>query len=97
MILSGKRCLSPRKPDANLRFVKPYEEIVQFIASLSPREVVAFAPSESARQRVWELIERPKGNTLATEEKDELDHYLEIEHIMRLAKARARQVIANGH
>ena len=76
--------------------MKPYEELVQFIASLSPREVINFTPSESARQRVWELIERQKITPLPSEEKSELDHYLEIEHLMRLAKARARQLLAHG-
>ena len=77
--------------------MKPYEELVQFIASLSPREVVEFKPSEAARQRVWDLLERQKSAPLPTEEKSELDHYLEIEHLMRLAKARARQLLAHGH
>lgn len=76
--------------------MKPYEELIQFIASLSPREVVDFTPSETARQRVWELIERRKAGPLPLEEKSELDHYLEIEHLMRLAKARARQILAHG-
>jgi hypothetical protein len=76
--------------------VKPYEELVQFIAALSPQEVVDFKPSEPARQRVWELIERQKTSALPPEDKSELDHYLEIEHLMRLAKARARQLLAHG-
>ena len=76
--------------------MKPYEELVQFIASLSPREVVDFKPSEPARQRVWELIERQKNSPLPAEDRSELDHYLEIEHLMRLAKARARQLLAHG-
>lgn len=76
--------------------MKPYEELVQFIASLSPREVVDFKPSEPARQRVWELIERQKASPLPAMDKTELDHYLEIEHLMRLAKARARQLLAHG-
>ena len=76
--------------------MKPYEELVQFIASLSPREVVDFKPSEPARQRVWELIERQKASPLPAEDKSELDHYLEIEHLMRLARARARQILAHG-
>lgn len=80
----------------NLPDVKPYEELVQFIAALSPREVVEFTPSEPARQRVWELIERQKSGALPAEDKSELDHYLEIEHLMRLAKARARQLLAHG-
>ena len=77
--------------------VKPYEGLVQFIASLSPHEVIDFKPSESARQQVWELIERKKTSPLPVEEESELNHYLEIEHLMRLAKARARQLLAHGH
>jgi hypothetical protein len=76
--------------------VRPYEELVQFIAALSPREVIDFKPSETARQRVWDLLERKKAAALAAEEQSELDHYLEIEHLMRLAKARARQLLAHG-
>ena len=76
--------------------MRPYEELVQFIASLSPRDVLDFKPSETARQRVWDLIERQKAAPLPAEEKSELDHYLEIEHLMQLAKARARQLLAHG-
>jgi hypothetical protein len=69
---------------------------VQFIASLSPREVIDFKPSAAASERVWDLIERQKKEALPAEERAELDHYLEIEHLMRLAKARARQLLAHG-
>jgi len=77
-------------------FVRPYKELIQFIASLSPRDVLDFKPSETARQRVWELIERQKSAPLPADEKAELDHYLEIEHLMRLAKGRARQLLAHA-
>ena len=76
--------------------MRPYEEIIEFIASLSPREVIEFKPSEVARHRVGKLIERQKTAPLPADEKTELDHYLEIEHLMRLAKARARQLLAHG-
>ncbi len=76
--------------------MRPYEELVQFIASLSPREVVDFKPSEPTRQRVWELIDRQKDAPLPADERSELDHYLEIEHLMRLAKAHARQLLSHG-
>ena len=76
--------------------MKPYEELVQFIASLSPRAVIDFKPSAPARQRVWDLIERQKAASLPADEKSELDHYLEVEHLMRLAKARARQLLTHG-
>ena len=75
--------------------MRQYEEIVEFIASLSPREVVEFKPSREAQQRVWDLIDRQKVSPLPSEEKDELDHYLEVEHLMRLARARARKLLAH--
>jgi hypothetical protein len=53
-------------------------------------------PLPCARQHVWDLIERQKAAPLAADEKSELDHYLEIEHLMRLAKARARKLLAHG-
>ncbi len=77
--------------------MKAYEEVVEFIASLRPRELLGFKPSESARQRVWELLERQKAAPLPAEERSELDHYLEVEHLMRLAKARARQLLTHEH
>jgi hypothetical protein len=73
--------------------VKPYEEIVEFIASLGPRALLEFKPSEAARQRVWDLLERQKAAPLTAEERAELNHYLEVEHLMRLAKVRARQLL----
>jgi len=76
--------------------MKPYEELIEFIASRGPREVVEFQPSEGARERVWDLIERQKAGPLPADEKAELDRYLELEHLMRLAKARARQLLAHG-
>ena len=73
---------------------KAYEEIVDFIAAgSSPRNVVAFRPSEEARQRVWDLIDREKTSGLSKEELSELEHYGQLEHIMRLAKARAKRFL----
>jgi hypothetical protein len=33
---------------------------------------------------------------LSIEEKAELDHFMELEHILRMAKAKARQILASG-
>ena len=68
-----------------------YEEIIDFIASgATPDAVADYVPSDEARQRVWQLIEREKASTLSEEDAAELNHFLELEHIMRLAKAKAR-------
>ncbi len=72
--------------------VRAYEEIAEFIAGgVSTNDVAEFRPSDAARQRVAELLEREKADRLSPEEGSELGHYMEIEHIMRLAKARARR------
>jgi len=71
---------------------KAYEEVIDFIAQgSSPRAVAEFRPSEAARARVAELVAREKTDGLTAEETSELESYLRLEHIMRLAKARARQ------
>ncbi len=68
-----------------------YDEFVNFIAAGPSSELVAaYQPSETTRQRVfWSSREKTTG--LTAEETSELDHYLQLEHLMRLAKARARQ------
>lgn len=76
--------------------LRAYEEVIEFIAAgTSPQNVIAFRPSENAKERVADLIDREKTSSLSLDEKSELDHYLQLEHLMRLAKARARQHIAD--
>jgi len=71
-----------------------YQEIIDFIASgTSPESVVAFRPSEAAQERVRTLLYKEKNAELTDEEKTEFDHYMYIEHLMRLAKIRARQLL----
>lgn len=71
--------------------MQAYEEIVDFIAAgTKPSEVIAFQPSEAVKARVADLIQREKTTGLSSEETNELSHYMQLEHIMRLAKARAR-------
>ena len=72
-----------------------YDEIVDFIASgADPQTVAAFVSSPETKERLAELLDREKTTQLGEEESSELGHYLHIEHIMRLAKARARQHLA---
>lgn len=74
--------------------IRAYEEIVDFIAAgTTPQDVISFRPSEAAQQRVTDLLAREKNGELSPAEKSELDHYLQIEHLMRLAKARARDFL----
>jgi hypothetical protein len=74
-----------------------YFEIIDFIAGgTTPETVINFQPSREAQQRLAALIEREKADSLSPEEKAELDHFVELEHILRIAKARARQILSCG-
>jgi hypothetical protein len=70
--------------------ITAYEEIIEFIASANPVAVATFEASQATKDRVAELIHREKTAGLNTDESKELKQYLSLEHIMRLAKARAR-------
>ena len=73
---------------------RAYEEVVDFIAAgPSSGKIVAFRPSEESRLRVADLVRREKAGELSAAEVSELDHYLQLEHLMRLAKARAAQYL----
>jgi len=76
---------------------KAYEEIIDFIArGTTPESVVAFRPSNGLLSRVAELTERARDGSISPEERGELEDCLQLEHIMVMAKARARQHIQLG-
>jgi hypothetical protein len=71
--------------------IRAYDEIVEFIASgTTPDSVARFEPSQRTKDYVADLIHKEKTSSLTSEESSELDHYMKLEHLMRLAKARAR-------
>ena len=84
-----------RKPDTAVQREKPLnvmpasQEIIDVLAQAP--QILEFKPSEKARARVWELVAREKDGTLTEDEKHELDHYAQVEHVMRLVKAQARK------
>ena len=71
--------------------VRAYEEVVDFIAAFgtSPDGIIAFRPSTDVKARVGYLLDREKTAGLSPDEESELEHYSQLEHLMRLAKARA--------
>ncbi len=80
-----------------MKIARAYEEVIDFIAAgPSSASVAAFEASEGSKKRVAELIRREKTDGLASDEQAELNHYMQLEHLMRLAKARARQHSADG-
>lgn len=77
--------------------MNPRDELVEFLVGQIPARTLAdFQPSDSARRRVWDLIAKEKETGLLPEEKLELDDYLKLEHLLVLAKAKARLAAQNG-
>ena len=77
-----------------LEYNSVYDELAYFLASLSPRRVLAYKASPKAQTRVNELLERNKTVGLTSEENAEMDRYMTVEHIVRLAKAQALHKIS---
>ena len=73
---------------------RAYEEVIDFIAGgTTPGKIIAFRPSEASKARVSGLIYKSKNASISSEKKDELSHYMQLEHLMRLAKARAQRYV----
>ena len=74
-----------------------YEEVIDFLAGgITPDSLIAYQPSKAAKRRVEDLIRKEKTKRLTPEETSELNHYMELDHILTLAKARARLRQRNG-
>jgi len=73
--------------------IRAHDELVDFIAAGSTPELVArFEPSQATKDRVADLIHKEKTTGLTVDETSELDHVLQVEHLMPLATARGRSL-----
>ena len=68
-----------------------YDDVADFIANMNPQKILELRASEQSKERMVFLTEKEKESSLSHEEKDELDHYLVLERLIRLTKAHARQ------
>lgn len=66
-----------------------YDSVADFLASMDPARILELHAPEAMQSRMEELLEKEKEQELTKVEKDELDHYLVLERLIRLAKANA--------
>jgi hypothetical protein len=65
-------------------------DILATLASLpTPEEVLALRPSAALQERIEDLLDRNRSGGLSPEEQREWEQYQYVEHLVRLAKARA--------
>ncbi|MEM6397693.1 MAG: hypothetical protein AAF741_15195 [Bacteroidota bacterium] len=72
--------------------------VVDFLASSpSPSEILAFKAQKEDSDRFEQLVAAQKnGANLSIDEQSELKDFFFIHHIMIVAKARAKKLLANG-
>lgn len=68
-----------------------FDEIIEFFALLDPQRILGFHPSEEKQQEINTLLTKKKAGQLTDEEQTQLAHYRVLEHIVRMAKAKALQ------
>ena len=74
-----------------------FDEITAFIASNPTLEqIIDFEPPENLQQRLSDLLERNRQDTLIYEEQIELDKFLQMNRFMSQLKLRARQKLESS-
>ena len=71
-----------------------YDEVAAFVASMNPEKVMSFKASEAHQERLDFLLDKQMESKLSRKEKSELEHYLMLNRIIGLAKARAIMLLA---
>jgi hypothetical protein len=67
-----------------------YDQMATLIATLDPEKVLALKATDDMQSRLEDLVEKSKNGELERKEKDELDHYIVLERLIRLAKIRVQ-------
>lgn len=65
-------------------------DVLEFLAGLpTPEEILAFRPSEDLHNQIAELLEKNRTIGLSAAEEQLWQHYEYVEHLVRIAKAKA--------
>jgi hypothetical protein len=71
-------------------FLPFYEQVLEFLASgPSSQETVAYRPSKAAQTRFSRLLAANRERQLSAQEEEELDHYIAMDRMISLLKAKA--------
>jgi hypothetical protein len=68
------------------------EQIMDVLASQpTPEQILSIQPSQPLQARMTHLLQKNKAGSLSRGEEAEMERYLMLEHLVRLAKATALQ------
>ena len=67
-----------------------YEQVLEFLASgPSVEQLAAYRPPRAAQARFSQLLEVNRARVLSSQEEEELDHYIDMDRMLSLLKAKA--------
>ena len=72
-----------------------YDQIAEMLALLEPEKLLAIRATADSQERFNFLSAKSKSTGLDAKEKDELDHFIVLERLFRLAKIRADGNMSN--
>jgi len=83
--------LGLRELNANSQFsFKGSAEILEFLASLpSPEEIIALRPNQILQEEINTLLLKNKSGNLTVSDEKKWEQYQYLEHLVRIAKAKA--------
>lgn len=73
-----------------------YDELASILAQLDSDSIMKLRASEKTQQRFDYLLDKHKIGEITREEKEELDHFLVLDRLVRMAKIRADKAKANN-
>jgi hypothetical protein len=80
-----------------VQHIGAYEEFVDFITSTPTLEdITTFRFSDPIEEHVRQLLDANRNRALTAEEQAELDEYVRVEHLIRMAKIRAYEKLDNA-
>ena len=74
-----------------------YEDVLEFLAGgPSIQQVVEYRPSAAAQHRFSALLKADRQRALSLEEAEELDHYIQMDRMLSLLKAKSYRRLADA-
>ena len=67
--------------------IPAYDEIAIVLANLDPQKIIQLRPSDAAQARLRHLLDINREGQITSDEMQELDRILALDHLISLAKA----------
>ena len=81
----------PPQPSMNLAMYSSLAEVLEFLAGLpAPEDVLTLRAAEPLQSRISTLLEKNRTVGLTPDEDQEFDQYEYLDHLVRIAKAKAQ-------